>query len=168
MNDEAHHIARQAAALDDPRLCRDSGSVTDAQDEAGQWQRIDREDSVMLYTLRTESYRRGTPQMVNDVMVNITRGHGSSADLKATADLIATAPARPSQAGDGWTKKAKGSGFIYTHPDADGAVVDRRGYGINAAAGANITWQGVPFASVDEAKKAALAAMDTPKGGGDE
>lgn len=34
MTDEAHHIARQAAALDDPRLCRDSGSVTDAQDEA--------------------------------------------------------------------------------------------------------------------------------------
>ena len=33
-HDETAHIARQAAALDDPRLCRDIEDMTDAQDEA--------------------------------------------------------------------------------------------------------------------------------------
>jgi len=56
----------------------------------------------------------------------------------------------------GWSKKRKGCAYIYTHPNVDGAVVDRRGFGINAAMGANITWKGWEFDSVEQAKTFAL------------
>lgn len=57
----------------------------------------------------------------------------------------------------GWAAKAKGSARIHTHPDVTGAIVDRRGFGVDAALGHNVTWAGKPFVSVRAAKEAALA-----------
>lgn len=49
-------------------------------------------------------------------------------------------------------------------PPAEGAIVDRRGYGLTAALGSNITWGGKPFPSVAAAKAAALAQSTAGEG----
>lgn len=59
---------------------------------------------------------------------------------------------------DGWVKKRKGSADIYTHPKVENAVVDRRGMGMNSSLGASITYLGMAFPTVREAKEAALQA----------
>lgn len=52
-----------------------------------------------------------------------------------------------------WLRIRKGCADIYTAPGVAKAVVDRRGFGINAALGANITYDGQSFDSVEAAKK---------------
>lgn len=50
---------------------------------------------------------------------------------------------------DGWTKKSKGNAKIYTHPEAfESRAIVENSWGIS--------FNGVRFASVDEAKVAAL------------
>lgn len=50
---------------------------------------------------------------------------------------------------DGWTKKSKGNAKIYTHPDAfEGRAIVENSWGVS--------FNGVRYASVDEAKDAAL------------
>ena len=63
------------------------------------------------------------------------------------------------QIADGWTEKRKGSARIHTHPEVDGAIVDRHGLGITAAAGSNVTWKDHPFSSVEDAKAAAIRSI---------
>lgn len=63
------------------------------------------------------------------------------------------------QIADGWTEKRKGSARIHTHPEIEGAIVDRQGLGITAAAGANVTWKHHPFFSVEDAKVAAIGSI---------
>lgn len=65
----------------------------------------------------------------------------------------------PEKVGQGWSEKRKGNALIHTHPLVDGAVVDRCGLGISAAAGANVTWNGQSFPDVAQAKTAALASV---------
>ena len=114
MNEEYHHIARQAAALDDPRLCRDSGGVTDAQDEAPARIRVAR-DADGFWTCREAV--SGSPEYVR-------------------SDL-----ARPSQA---WDERVTRLVKEY-RPTMDAEVLH--------------SWA--------QDVVAALAAMDTPKGGGE-
>ena len=70
-----------------------------------------------------------------------------------------------------WRSKAKGSGTIWLHPDVDGAVVDRHGMGVAGATGFSITYRGMAFQTVEDAKKAALCAYRearrTGQGGGE-
>ena len=54
-----------------------------------------------------------------------------------------------------WTKKSKGSGFVYTHPDIAHAVVDNRGMGVHPG----VYWNGMKFDSVKLAKQAAEDAQ---------
>lgn len=52
-----------------------------------------------------------------------------------------------------WLKRRKGSAMIYTLNGNNHAVVDRRGFGIKAALGHNITYRDQSFKSVSEAKE---------------
>ncbi|AQQ02409.1 hypothetical protein B0E33_01390 [Roseibium algicola] len=52
-----------------------------------------------------------------------------------------------------WTKKKKGCAIVYTSPENDHAIVDRRGFGASAAMGENITYRGIAFDSAEAAKK---------------
>ena len=52
----------------------------------------------------------------------------------------------------GWSKKRKGSGDIWTHPQLENAVVDTRGLGANA----RISYKNRMFSSVKDAKQAAM------------
>lgn len=63
------------------------------QPVASEWHRVDRPGtgSVRLYTLREEGYRRGEPVMVNDVMINIDRGSGSTTDIEPIVQRIRSA-----------------------------------------------------------------------------
>ena len=134
---ETDHITRQAAALDDPRLCRDSGGVTDAQDEAPERIWADRSPFGEHSWMDVE-YDGGT--------------------LYVRADL-----ARPSQAGD--ERVAEGIAIALWREEAAPGTPS-----VQKLRNAD-TW-------VDQAPelrdrwmrfaRAALAAMDTPKGGGDE
>ena len=141
MTDEAHHIARQAAALDDPRLCRDSGGVSDAQDEA-----LKRRLESLLRELITDQScgEWGEDTIEADVQTFLPRIMGAVADL-----------ACPPEAGDdGAARIAMGA--------LDDIAAGRGMFGIDDAA--DLKWA---MHRAGEAL-AALAAMDTPKGGGDE
>ncbi len=59
---------------------------------------------------------------------------------------------------DIWKATTKGSATVWTHPRVSGAVVDRHGMGMAGALGASITYRGMAFGSVREAKIAALRA----------
>ncbi|XHE12368.1 hypothetical protein PCC82_11265 [Agrobacterium deltaense] len=52
-----------------------------------------------------------------------------------------------------WKKSKKGSAIIHKSDRLPNAIVDRRGFGLAAAMGSSITYQGRPFASVEEAKE---------------
>lgn len=52
---------------------------------------------------------------------------------------------------NGWTKKSKGGAHIYSKEGVDGAVVDRRGLGLSAALGHNVTFRSETFADVETA-----------------
>lgn len=51
-----------------------------------------------------------------------------------------------------WKKSRKGSADIHKTEGLSSAIVDRRGMGINAALGANITFDGDVFETVEAAK----------------
>jgi len=51
-----------------------------------------------------------------------------------------------------WIKKKKGLGVIYTHPDLEYAVVDRK----YSVFGDRITYKNIPFNTVEEAQEYAL------------
>ena len=140
MTDEAHHIARQAAALDDPRLCRDSGGVSDAQDEA-----LKRRLESLLRELITDQScgEWGEDTIEADVQTFLPRIMGTVADL-----------ARPSQAEDERVARLVEAmekvAFLLDFMAADDDEAGRMArHPLHIA-------------------RAALAAMDTPKGGGDE
>lgn len=117
MTDEAHHIARQAAALDDPAVVRE-----------------DVPDRVYL-----------APGLI--------RQAGGYPAALTTADNPRAVPyvrARPSQAGDERVARALQQGIDLIVGDLTGAEWKRACHDFVANA------------------RAALAAMDTPKGGGDE
>ena len=59
-------------------------------------------------------------------------------------------------AGDGWEKRAKGSGAIWRHPACEHAVVDPKGFGRRG-----VTWAGRSFPSVEAAKRAAMAEAES-------
>lgn len=52
-----------------------------------------------------------------------------------------------------WKKAKKGCATIHKSDRLPNAIVDRRGFGLAAAMGRSITYQGRPFASVEEAKE---------------
>ncbi|NTF69347.1 hypothetical protein [Rhizobium rhizogenes] len=52
-----------------------------------------------------------------------------------------------------WVKKKRGFSYIYTATGIPNAIVDRRGYGLSSAMGKSVTFEGRPFASVEEAKQ---------------
>ena len=131
---ETDHITRQAAALDDPRLCRDSGGVSDAQDEA-----LKRRLESLLRELITDQScgEWGEDTIEADVQTFLPRIMGTVADL-----------ARPSQAEDERVARALQQGIDLIVGDLTGSE-----------------WKRACLDFVANAR-AALAAMDTPKGGG--
>ena len=179
MTDEAHHIARQAAALDDPRLCRDGGGVTDAQDEVRVtvkplvWHDCadgTSHDDDCLYEIEQDGrYWR---------LIRAVTGGGSYVGHHISREAAKAAAnkyhdgwinywianlARPSQAGDervaqavqrvaqylGRRKKTRSDDPDFIH-----------GYDVSPEGGFVLS------ASDLAVMVAALAAMDTPKGGG--
>lgn len=52
------------------------------------WERYDGPTGVLLYTLKQDGWRRGEPQMVNDITIRIENGSRSAHDLRGLADLI--------------------------------------------------------------------------------
>lgn len=82
------------------------------QPVASEWHRVDRPGtgSVLLYTLREEGWRRGEPVMVNDVMINIDRGSGSTTDIEPIVQRIRSALSiRTASSADGSATSSKGS-----------------------------------------------------------
>lgn len=65
-----------------------------------QWHRTDARDgdSVLLYTLRQDGWRRREPAMVNDVTVRIERASGSTADIAPIVKGIQAALSNPASA----------------------------------------------------------------------
>lgn len=81
---EAHELLRLSPAV--------SAVLSEQERPEGEWHRVDRSaGSVLLYTLREEGWRRGEPVMVNDVMINIDRGSGSSTDIEPIVQRIRSA-----------------------------------------------------------------------------
>lgn len=189
MTDEAHHIARQAAALDDPRLCRDSGGVTDAQDEAPDPLAVTREhlhaeiDEALKRLQADDSLRKDLLQFVEywqvidaysvpDHVVGTVRNMVYWLLVRAARGVRADL-ARPSQAGD-----ERVAGLLDTQIAAQDIIIKRQ-----EAENARLRealWRLLREAEMDGMEsragwdcwmhhaRAALAAMDTPKGGGDE
>lgn len=52
-----------------------------------------------------------------------------------------------------WKATRKGNGIIHTNPAIPYAIVDRRGLGIASSMGFCVTYRGIPFGSVESAKK---------------
>lgn len=150
MTDEQSHIARQAAALDDPRLCRDIEDMTDTQEEA----------PVRVYL------KPGLIRQAGGYPATLTFPDHPRAIEYVRSDL-----ARPSQAGEDDVKRlveaaetlvdAAGTAeTLLAHALADGMIAEEVEDRFEA-------WRKDLIAAVRMAI-AALAAMDTPKGGGDE
>lgn len=87
-----------------------TASLSEQERAEGEWHRVDRSaDSVLLYTLREEGWRRGEPVMVNDVMINIDRGSGSSTDIEPIVQRIRSAlSTRTASSAGGSTTSSKG------------------------------------------------------------
>lgn len=88
-----------------------TAALSDQERSEGDWHRVDRSTgSVLLYTLREEGWRRGEPVMVNDVMINIDRGSGSSTDIEPIVQRIRSAlSTRTASSADGSATATKGS-----------------------------------------------------------
>lgn len=63
----------------------------------------------------------------------------------------------------GFSKKLKGCGKIYTHPNLEYSIVDRQGYGINSAMGYSVTYKGQAFPNVNKAAESALCDVQNRK-----
>lgn len=87
-----------------------TGALSEQERPEGEWHRVDRSaGSVLLYTLREEGWRRGDPVMVNDVMINIDRGSGSSTDIEPIVQRIRSAlSTRTASSADGSATSSKG------------------------------------------------------------
>lgn len=160
---ETHHIARQAAALDDPRLCRDSGDMTDAQDDpVVQRSRVDWLAANLREIIsEAEMDRDRFAHIAATIRVNALHGGASTEEAEAMVrgeksfiDWLADRFARPPQAGDARVAQAMEACRII-----DAAV--KEGHD-------NVSDLLMHLLEAAEPARAALAAMDTPKGGGDE
>lgn len=61
--------------------------MTDLEDKA-QWLRADSGSSVLLYTLKQIGWRKGQPEMCNDLMIRIENANRSNNDLNPIAERV--------------------------------------------------------------------------------
>lgn len=91
----------------DSGLCEEAAAILVAIGAGGQavageteWHRADGVESILLYTLVQDGWRKGDPVMVNDIMVRIEAANGSETPIEPIANRILSALSQPHPANE--------------------------------------------------------------------